>query len=465
VSDGDTAGLDRLQAAIDRRDLDDARRALLTLSEAEQQLLAEELGRDAFERARHAAARGRRRGKLGKVIVLPGIMGSELDAVDATGDADRVWLNFIRLIAGRIEDLELRPDGSPVKPGVHIRPAGLHRKTYVPLLMELDTRWYVRPFAFDWREDVDKSAARLDGEVKAFGAGDPVHLVAHSMGGLVSRRFAQLYRDTWRSMEDPSGSGRGGRLVMLGTPNRGSFAIPLTLTGAEKVVQLLIKADLKHDRNELLSIIGSFGGAYQMLPSSTVDLGDDHLRLFEPESWGTVPVETPLLARGKAFLEELDEVIDPERLLYVAGVNQETPFEVRIDAPGRFSYRETLDGDGRIAHRLGLLDGVTTYWVEEIHGNLAKNDQVLDAITELLQHGATTVLPTSKPASPPSRRARRGWVGGEELEPMPPAIDTILAGARRRGGDSEPQLTPEDAVRLENLALADYLGSGDETAP
>jgi hypothetical protein len=174
-------------------------RALLTLAEAEQQLLAEELGREAFERARHAAAQGRRRGKLGKVIVLPGIMCSELDAVDATGDADRVWLNFVRLIARRIEDLELRPDGSPVKPGVHIRPAGLHRKTYVPLLMELDTRWYARPFAFDWREDVDKSAARLDGEVKAFGAGDPVHLVAHSMGGLVSRRFAQLYRDTWRS--------------------------------------------------------------------------------------------------------------------------------------------------------------------------------------------------------------------------------------------------------------------------
>jgi hypothetical protein len=43
---------------------------------------------------------------------------------------------------------------------------------------------------------------------------------------------------------------------------------------------------------------------------------------------------------------------------------------------------------------------------------------------------------------------------------VPPAIDTILAGARGRGGDSAPQLTPEDAVRLENLALADYLGSG-----
>ena len=35
-------------------------------------------------------------GKLGKVLVLPGIMGTELDAVDAKGDSDRVWLELRR---------------------------------------------------------------------------------------------------------------------------------------------------------------------------------------------------------------------------------------------------------------------------------------------------------------------------------------------------------------------------------
>ena len=63
-------------------------------------------------------------GKLGKVLVLPGIMGTELDSVDRKGDSDRIWINFVRLIAGRIGDLELAPTGSPRSRGVHVRPAG-----------------------------------------------------------------------------------------------------------------------------------------------------------------------------------------------------------------------------------------------------------------------------------------------------------------------------------------------------
>ena len=226
MNGSETPQLDELQAALDRADLDRARRLVLRIEGREKDLLAEELGKEAFGRARNAAARGGRRGKLGRVIVLPGIMGTQLDAVDAKGDADRIWLNDLRLIRGRIGDLELTLDGGPAKPGLHVRPAGLHRKTYLPMLLELDTRWHVRPFPFDWREDIVKSADRMASEVEAFGGGDPVHLVAHSMGGLVSRCFIQRHRDVWESMNDATGQGRGGRLVMLGTPNRGSYAIP-----------------------------------------------------------------------------------------------------------------------------------------------------------------------------------------------------------------------------------------------
>lgn len=458
--------IDLLQTALDRGDLDGVRRLLLELDPEEQQLLEQELGHEAFERARRSAARGRRRGKLGKVLVLPGIMGTELDSVDRKGDVDRIWIHFLRLIGGRIGDLKLTPEGEPARPGFHVRPAGLHRKTYVPLLMELDTRWHVRPFPFDWREDVDKSAARLDAEVKAFGAGEPVHLVAHSMGGLVSRRFAQRFPETWRAMDDSSGAGRGGRLIMLGTPNRGSFAIPLTLSGAETVVQLLAKADVHHSLNELLAIIGTFPGMYQMLPSPLVDLDDDHERLFEIEGWGTLPAQKPLLAKAEKFVRDLDTVIDPQRLLYVAGVNKETPAAIRIDASGKFSYRQTLDGDGRVPHELGLLEGVPTYWVDEVHGDLAKNGRVLDAITDLLQTGKTAVLSTTKPAKPPTRGvgAEQRWVSGDAVAPLPAEADVIVEKAkRRRRADGQPDLTREEMTRLENLTLAQYLGSGEDT--
>jgi pimeloyl-ACP methyl ester carboxylesterase len=421
VTRPETPRLEELQAALDRGDLDTVRRILLELDPEEQRLLEQEMGYEAFERARGAAARGRRRGKLGKVLVLPGIMGTELDAVNRKGDSDRIWINFVRLIAGRIADLELNADGQSAHAGTHVRTAGVHRKTYVPLLMELDTRWHVRPFPFDWREDIDKAAARLDGEIRAFGAGEPVHLVAHSMGGLVSRRFIQLFPQTWKAMDDTGGGGRGGRLVMLGTPNRGSFAVPLTLSGAEKLLKLLAKADVDHSLNEILAIVGTFQGLYQMLPSALVELGDDHKKLFEVSSWGELPVSKAMLAKGDKFLRSLDKVTDPQRLLYVAGANLVTPSGVQIGAPGKFSYRESLDGDGRVPHELGLLEGVTTYWVDRgVHGDLAKHTQVLDAITELLQTGKTAVLPTVKPAKPRAARARAGWVKSDDVAPLSP---------------------------------------------
>ena len=414
-----------------------------------------------YTHARGAASRGRRRGKLGKVIVLPGIMGSELDSVDAKGDADRIWLNFPRLLGGRIRDLELAADGSPAPQGVHVRTAGLHRKTYLAMLLELDTRWIVRPFPFDWREDIDKSADRLAGEVQAFGGGDPVHLVAHSMGGLVSRRFIQRHADLWESMDDADGQGRGGRLVMLGTPNHGSFAIPLTLTGAEKLVKLLARADFRTSKEKLLAILGTFPGLYDMLPSPFVDLDDDHARLFQALEWGKVPARAPLLARANSLIRDLRDVVDPLRFVYVAGYNQRTPSAIRIDGAGKFSYRETFDGDGRVPHLLGLLGGVPTYWVFEIHGSLAKNVLVLDAITDLLQRGATSRLPSAKPAEPaPDRALRRGWVSGDQIEPVDPAIDTILAGARGRSAEGIPTVTAEEEIELEDLGVDDYLGRG-----
>jgi len=454
--------LDRLQTALDEGDLGAARRALLTATPRERELLAQELGPQAFERARRAAARGGRSAKLGKVIVLPGIMGSELDVVDRSGDTDRIWLNFARLLGGRIADLGIAEGGGSAKPGLQVKTAGVHQRTYLPLLLELDTRWHVRPFPFDWRDDLDKAAALLDREVKNFGGGAPVHLVAHSMGGLVSRRFVQRHHDTWRSLDDPSGQGRGGRLVMLGTPNRGSLTVPLVLTGAEKLVRILEAADMKHDMQELLAIVGSFPGLYQMLPSRHVDVDDDHAKLFDAKAWGGKPVRKALLAKGRAFIEDLDEVVDPERLVYVAGANQSTPLKIRVDGPGRFSYQETLDGDGRVTHRHGLLEGVATYFVEDDHGSLPRNDHVLDAITELLRHGRTAALATTRPKRSARGAGRRAWVSGEALAPVPTEAEAIVRRARGRRRSGKLALTSEESVRLETLAAEDYLGSGGE---
>ncbi|MEI6452190.1 MAG: alpha/beta fold hydrolase [Actinomycetes bacterium] len=71
----------------------------------------------------------------------------------------------------------------------------------------------------DWRE----SAARLDRQLADEGyGGRSVILVGHSMGGLIARVYAQIWRDLG------SGCGPLG-IVQLGTPNKGSEAAHLAV--------------------------------------------------------------------------------------------------------------------------------------------------------------------------------------------------------------------------------------------
>jgi pimeloyl-ACP methyl ester carboxylesterase len=382
-------------------------------------------------------------------------MGTNLDAVEAGGDSDRIWVNYFRLMGGRIRELRLTPSGDPPPPPPTIRTSGIHSGTYLPLLLELDTRWHTRPFGYDWRCGVDASTDALAADLRAWTGGEPAHLVVHSMGGLVARRLIQRHPALWRSLQDPGGAS-GGRLVMLGTPNRGSFAIVLALSGEEKLVKRLALLDLTQNRDELLRILNTFLGSYHVLPSPLVDLGDDHARLFDPASWGSLPVLNTPLALGESFQRDLEPVIDPQRLVYVAGYGQPTPCAVHIAQPGRFRYDSTDLGDGRVPHTLGLLAGVVTFYVLEKHGDLPKNDDVLRATHELLLSGTTRVLADRLPA----RRARARIVpySPARREAVTPEAKR-LAKRLRAGARRATAAQGEAAERLVALALADYLGT------
>ena len=94
-----------------------------------------------------------------------------------------------------------------------------------------------RFFAYDWRLGIDEIGARSR---RAIAAGRPVVLVAHSMGALVARvAIRQLPKRLVR------------RLIMLGAPNRGSFAPVLALRGTYPFVQKLSRLDLEHSPDYL----------------------------------------------------------------------------------------------------------------------------------------------------------------------------------------------------------------------
>jgi hypothetical protein len=447
----------RLRESFAAGDIDGARRALLHLSPEARQGLESRIGAQAMQRLLRVS-RGVRAPSLGRVVVIHGIMGGELATIDNTGDEDLVWLRYLKLIAGDIERFALDQNAAPVDARFRVEPRGL-LDDYLPLVFELSQRWQVLPVAFDWRLDIDLSAKRLDAEIRRWANGEPVHIVAHSMGGLVSRRFIRNFAATWAGMKDANGLQRGGRLVMLGTPNRGSFAIPFVLTGKEKTVRLLATFDLKHDMAQVLDIINTFPGSYQMLPSPLVPVNDDRLRLFESGTWGGFPVPQAYLDSGRRFQQEMHAVQDADRLIYVAGFDQATPYRIRVDQPGQFVYQETLDGDGRVPHELGLLPGVPTYYVAEKHGDLPSNDHVMAALHDLLASGATQQLPDLKPAARAVRTDGR-WKTAEEIAPIEAAI-----ADKKPSRQAALNVSPERAAEIEAAIISVFAGTGNRGGP
>ena len=168
---------------------------------------------------------------------------------------------------------------------------------------------------------------------------------------------------------------------------------------------------------------------------------------------GRHPVVQGVLDAARAAHTRLETTIDPERLVYVAGYDRPTPYRVRIDKPGGFSFQETRDGDGRVPHELGLLDGVATYWVDAGHGDLAKSEAVLDAIADLLQRGATDRLPATSAAA--------AGHGAGRLDPRGPDRGRRGRGRRRGGGDQRRR----PRARRGGPPAADPAGGGPAGRP
>ena len=446
MAKAERAATGTLDDALAAGDVERLARAMTELGEPARAALREEWGEPALERAMRSARHVRRGGIKGRVVVLPGLMGSRLGVADVGAATREAWPRPSR-DAGT---LRLAGRGKSVRRARVSATALL--ADYVPLVLELHREWEVLAYPFDWRRDLRSSADEFDQRLRQWAGADPVHIVAHSMGGLLARAFALRHPATWEGIADPDGRRRGGRLVMLGTPNRGSLAIPLLLTGHDTSVTALAGRDAFGSLTAALSVFGTFPGIYQMLPSPVLHGVDHRERLFERASWAGRHVDGGLLARGRDFQVELDRAIDPERFVCVSGYNQRTPFRIQINGASDFRYQWTDDGDGRVSHELALLPDVPSLWVEESHAALPKAAAVLEGIHELLLTGRSASLDAVRPAT------RAG-------------ADTRFRAPGRRGGEDASGTTPRargrrtraahggEGQRIERLVLREWTGA------
>src|SRR5262245_60929592 len=155
-------------------------------------------------------------GDSATMLFVPGVMGSLLYSRNRGG----VWWIDI-LNRKRIDELRLSSDGSTdAEPANAVTPFTT-ASTYDPFRsMALADQPGHEAFAYDWRKSLPFSAGPLrDAVLRLYEANGnrPVHLVAHSMGGLLVRTALMEYgEELWP---------RVGRIVFVGTPHYGSAAI------------------------------------------------------------------------------------------------------------------------------------------------------------------------------------------------------------------------------------------------
>lgn len=347
------------------------------------------------------------------VFVLPGIMGSHLSL-----DGDRIWLDFLKIACGGISKLGI-DKGAPLVQAV--KPLD---DAYGELLKYLAATHDVRPFPYDWRISIEKSAELLRAQVElaldeATAADQPIRFVAHSMGGLVVR--AMLATPAGDALWQRIKQHEGARFIMLGTPNGGAHSMAAMLMGRDALVRKLALLDFKNSYAELLQTIAQYDGVLQLLPhDGTLDLYDpavweklrdndvpDKRGVFGSKekkdksagiSW-SLPTQAQLTAAAKVRDLIRNSPLDTERTIYIAGAAKATAVDILIDDQARKDHRvqvhATSSGDGRVAWASGIpsqLPARNVYYMDALHGDLADTHETFPALLQLLEDGATGQL-------------------------------------------------------------------------
>jgi hypothetical protein len=336
------------------------------------------------------------------VVLLPGTMASELSV-----EGERIWLDVGRLFAGGFGKLAW---------GARVSPTRVVDEAYGDIIEYLARSHVVVPFPYDWRLPVEVEAGRLADQLLsvldvAEREGQPIRLLAHSMGGLVARTMIERRPDVWQRVARHPGA----RLVMLGTQTLGSHATAALLVGRSRILEKLTLLDTKREKKELLEIIVRFPGVLSLLPDDT------RFDFFRLETWQKdLPRKDPVHPNGaeleacSAWRKALRAApIDRERMIYVAGCADATPAEFAVEN-GEIKVRATRRGDGRVTWDSGIPRGMPVWYMDAAHGDLANHRPSFEALVELLSRGTTTLLPSE----PPADRAVE-----PSLFPAPPPVE------------------------------------------
>ncbi|MGY3442888.1 tetratricopeptide (TPR) repeat protein [Bradyrhizobium sp. USDA 4473] len=403
--------------------------------------------------------------ELPALFVLPGILGSNLKI-----DDERIWLGW-RVVNG-LKRLAYLPGKDKVAPD---GPIGIY---YDDLATALFNDHDVQPFAFDWRRPILAEAQRLAAAIATAldarkASGQPVRIIAHSMGGLVARAMQIVDPATWNQMMASDGA----RLLMLGTPNDGSWTPMQVLSGDDSFGNLLVNVGAPFASNETRQLIAGFPGFVQLqaglldrlgTEKAWRDLAKSDLDAISARStwhnlglqlaqfqWGIPPqavLDDAVELRRKLDKQRDHDLVSwADRLLLVVGKAATTPagYEGASNGERGLAYLEVDDGDGRVTRESAELPGVATWLADADHGSLPRYKAAFEAYRELLNTGSTERLARVSAAGAARQKATetagpvaRSRPARQRVRQSPPQSELdVLSSAVAR----EPQTAPPSA--------------------
>jgi hypothetical protein len=315
-------------------------------------------------------------------------------------------------------------------------------------------------FPYDWRRDNRVAARKLARQANDWlaawrsssgNADARLILLAHSMGGLVSRYFLECL-EGWKLTR---------ALVSFGTPYRGSLN---ALDG--------LSNGMKKGPLDLTELARQLTALYQLLPVfECYDTGDGRL-VRVGEASGIPNVDAARAADALAFHREIEAAVESNRKLAqyqsagylihpVVGVAQQTNLSARFSA-GAVELLETwkgeaLGGDGTVprvsAIPLEMSDKPSNVvYAATQHGSLQNADAVIEHLTGLLSAAQIDLGAFRKPLVQVSLEIDDVYLAGEP----------ILVRARPSRGDAALTATlwrTLDGQRVSSQAMK--AGAGD----
>jgi pimeloyl-ACP methyl ester carboxylesterase len=338
------------------------------------------------------------------VILLPGIMGSLLSSI--RGVTSLLWINPLLFLHGNARYLSLNADGNQDECSeIECVPVGLEKMTYLKISLTLNRQTRLREFPYDWRMPIEHNAHVLNDRIERWAEGDPnrkFSLVAHSMGGLVSRAYLALHPENAEK--------RIRQLIMHGTPGFGAANAVDTLLNGNSMMGMV---DKLNGQNDMRSVIYSLPSVYQLLPVPPDFFPSGraypaNFDLYDAAAWGEPRIQQKYLDAAREFHRQLSQSDPQIRQVMIAGCHVETLVTAELDGQagaarrlaGKVSEEGEDSGDGTVPLWSVRLPAVEIYYIQEAHRKLPGSGPVIRATLDLILDGACSL-----PRTLPARRA------------------------------------------------------------